>query len=149
MRILALLAGALALACASSGSGATTSPGSLVFGGAQAGTSCAGLVSTDSAVYDTAQVTELPQLRSGPMLQYPGVAFRRHENGSVTIAMIIEPDGRVQQGSLRIVQSTDTVFDAAALRFAKGTSWWPACRDGQPVRIMAAQPIHFLLPRRR
>ena len=137
MRTPTLLAVALALACA------TTSSGPRRLANTKGATACAGLASTDSAVYDTTQVTERPRTRSIPVLHYPVVAQRRHEGGLVMIAMIIEPDGSVQQGSLRIVQSTDTVFDAEALRWARGASYWPACRDGRPVRIADTKSIEF------
>jgi len=141
MRLSTLLAVTVAVACATTSSGT----GRLV--NTKGATSCAGLASADSVVYDTTQVTERPRIRSMPLLTYPVVARRLHEGGWVAIAMIITPDGSVQQGSLRIVQSTDTVFDAEALRWAKGASYWPACRDGRPVRIAVTKSILFTLPK--
>ena len=132
-----LLATTLALGCAAA---STSSARATAFRGA---TSCAGLPSTDSAVYDTSQVTEHPRVRSGPRPEYPSVERHRRIQGRVIIGVIVEPDGTVALDSVRVVQSVDPALDREALRWVRGASFWPACRDGRPVRVRIAVPIDF------
>ncbi len=127
---------ALGCAAASSSAGPPTP-----FRGA---TSCAGLPSADSAVYDTSQVTEHPRVRrGGPMPAYPIVELQRRIQGRVIIGVIVESDGTVDQDSVRVLQSVDQAIDREALRWVRGASFWPACRDGRPVRVRVAVPIDF------
>jgi TonB family protein len=133
-------------------SGASTSFGVTVafnFGGPQKmaitsrATSCAGLASTDSAVHDTAQVTERPTVRSAPEPAYPRIQRESGIEGRVIMAAIIGPDGTPEQGSVRIIQGVDPAIDREALRWIRGASYWPACHDGRPVRARVAQPLDF------
>ncbi len=56
-------------------------------------TSCAGVLSADSTVYDLAQVTEKPIRRTGPPPQFPPGAEERRIPGSAVLGAIIEPTG--------------------------------------------------------
>ena len=137
MRIATLLTVTLALACGASASRSDrrASP--------RSATSCAGLVSTDSTVYDTTQVAEQPVVRSGPRPEYPMRERQHRIQGRVLIAVIIEADGSPNQESVRVLSSVDPALDREALRWVSGASFWPACRDGRPVRVREAIPIDF------
>jgi TonB family protein len=133
-------------------SGASTTLGirvAFAFGGARTpviaspATSCAGLASTDSAVYDTTQVTERPGLRSAPLPRYPPMQRELGVEGRVIVAVVIGPDGTPDQSSLRIVENVDPAIDREALHWFRRASYWPACRDGRPVRARIAQPVAF------
>ncbi len=106
-------------------------------------TSCAGLASTDSAVYDTTQVTERASLRSAPEPRYPSMERELGIEGRVIMALVIGPDGTPDQSSVRITRNVDPAIDSRALRWIRGVSYWPACRDGRPVRARVAQPVDF------
>ena len=137
MRIAILLTVTLALACGVSASRSDRRAGP------RSATSCAGLASTDSTVYDTTQVAERPVARHGPRPEYPMRERQLRIQGRVLIAVIIEADGSPNQDSVRIVTSVNPAIDREALRWVSGASFWPGCRDGRPVRVRVAIPIDF------
>lgn len=106
-------------------------------------TSCTGLASSDSTVYDTSQVTERPRLRSAPELTYPGMQRELLIGGRVIVDLIIAADGSPELNSAHLVRKADPALDHEALNWIGGTSYWPACRDGRPVRARIAQPVDF------
>jgi TonB family protein len=138
-RLTVLLALSLWLGCA------TASSHPRDFGDPRGATSCAGLPTTDSTVYDTTQVSERPRARSGPILQYPVVERQRGIKGRVIVAMIIRSDGTVDQHSVRVLQRVDPALDDEALRWVKFATYWPGCRDGEPVNVHVSVPIDFKL----
>ena len=69
--------------------------------------------------------------------------------GRVVVAVVIGPDGTPDQSSARIVEKVDPGIDSEALRWIQGVSYWPACRDGRPVRARVAQPLDFCIVRCR
>jgi len=106
-------------------------------------TSCAGLASADSAVYDTTQVTERPKLRSVSEPWYPQIQRDLAIEGRVVVDLVVGSDGAPDQSSVRIVQNVDPAIDHAAVRWIGSVSYWPACRDGRPVRAHITQPVDF------
>lgn len=120
-----------------------------VFGGARTSgngspaTSCAGLASTDSTVYDTTQVTERASLRSASEPWYPQIQRDLAIEGRVVLALVVGADGTPEESSLQIVQSVDAALDREAVRVIRSASFWPACREGRPVRARVAQPVDF------
>jgi len=134
-------------------SGASTTFGirvAFAFGGARTpamgssrGTSCAGVASTDSAVYDTTQVTERPTLRSASEPWTPPIERELAIEGRVILDLVVGSDGAPDQSSVRIVGNVDPAIDHEAVRWIESASYWPACRDGRPVRAHIAQPVDF------
>lgn len=106
-------------------------------------TSCVGLVSTDSAVYDTTQVAERATLRSASELRYPPMEKELDIGGRVIMSVVVGPDGSTEEGSVQIVQHVDPGIDREALRWIMTATYWPACRAGRPVRALLAQPLDF------
>ena len=106
-------------------------------------TSCAGLASADSTVYDTTQVTERPRLRKASEPWYPRLERESGREGQVIVDVVIGPDGTPEGSSVQIVQSANSAFDSEALRWILSVSYWPACHDGRPVRTRIAQHIDF------
>ena len=111
--------------------------------GSSRGTSCVGLASTDSAVYDTTQVTERPSLRSASEPRYPQIQRDLGIEGRVIVALLVGPDGVPDQSSVQVLQRVDPAIDRAAVRWIRSASYWPACRDGRPVRARITQPVDF------
>jgi TonB family protein len=106
-------------------------------------TSCAGLAGSDSTVYDSSQVTERPRLLSAPELIYPGMQRELGIAGRVIVDVIIAADGWPELNSAQISRKVDPGLDNEALNWIGGASYWPACREGQPVRVRIAQPVDF------
>lgn len=106
-------------------------------------TSCSGLSNADTTVYDTTQVTERPYARTGPRLEYPDALRRRYTQGHVVLSAVVAIDGTVDSSSIVIVKRDHAAFEAQALRWARGASYWPGCRAGVPVRVRVTFPIDF------
>ena|SRR5437868_11080143 len=106
-------------------------------------TSCSGLVSHDTTVYDTTQVSEKPYVRSGPRIEYPEDLRYRRVQGHVVLAAIVGVDGKVEASSITVLEGDHPEFEAQAARWAKGALCWPGCRFGLPVRVRVALPFDF------
>jgi len=106
-------------------------------------TSCAGLAGGDSTVYDTSQVTERPRLRIAPELPKLGMQEESGVWGRVIVGVIIGADGSPEMSSAEFVRKIDPGLDNAALDWIGGASYWPACREGRPVRARIVQPVDF------
>ena len=108
-------------------------------------TSCAGLASTDSTVYDTTQVTERPVVHTAPEVVYPPMERELLIHGRVILGLIVGSDGAPDSSSITILRTVDPGIDREALRWIGGVTYWPACREGRPVRARIAQPLDFCL----
>jgi TonB family protein len=106
-------------------------------------TSCSGVLSGDSTVYDSAQVTEQPVIRTGPRIEYPPAVRQERIQGRVVIAATIEPDGRPDPTSLTVLRSVDRALDAASMQYLLRALFWPGCLDGRAVRVRIRVPIDF------
>jgi len=106
-------------------------------------TSCSGLVSQDTTVYDTTRVSEKPFVRSGPRIEYPKDLRDRRVQGHVVLAAIVAVDGKVEASSITVLEGDHREFEAPAARWANGALFWPGCRSGLPVRVRIALPFDF------
>jgi TonB family protein len=110
-------------------------------------TSCAGKLSGDSTVYDESEVSEPPERRSGPIPEYPWSAMKEGVQGTVLVAVIIEPTGKVQESSLTFVVRVDPRLDESAARLLRKTTFWPGCRAGLAVRVHVIMPVSYAVRR--
>jgi TonB family protein len=109
--------------------------------------SCEGNPSTDTTVYDTTQVSRLPEILSGPSLRYPDHLRSQHISGGVVLSIIINADGALQRGSIQRVFSDDPAFEEAAIEYLRRAVYSPGCRDGQAVRVRVRVPVRFRVAR--
>jgi protein TonB len=107
-------------------------------------TSCADAQSGDTAVYTTSQINERPKVRTVPKLTYPPEARHRHLQGRVVVRAVVNVTGEIDQPSLAIAQSVDSVLDAEARQFVAGATLWPGCRNGVAVRVRIDVPVEFV-----
>jgi len=107
-------------------------------------TPCAGLTTTDSTIYDTTQVTERPTIRLAPELRYPPMQHDLLIGGRVILAVIVGSDG-TPDSAVEVLDRVDPALDREAVRWVQGVTYWPACREGRPVRARIAQPVDFCL----
>jgi len=108
-------------------------------------TSCAGLASTDSTIYDTTQVAERPVIHIAPEVVYPPMERELLIYGRVILGVVVGFDGVPDTNAVTVLRSVDPGIDREALRWISGVSYWPACREGRPVRARIAQPLDFCL----
>lgn len=103
----------------------------------------------DTTIYDTTQVQFRPVLIGGPPLTYPDRARRENVQARVELAVVINPDGRAEPRSIRLVSPVlYREFVDAAAEYVRLASFTPACRDGQPVRVRVKLPFDFKITTR-
>jgi TonB family protein len=68
--------------------------------------------------------------------------------GGVLVSFQVTSDGRVREGSLRVLKSSDAAFATAVLDVLPTYRFEPAMIDCEPVPQWVQQPFAFLLGRR-
>lgn len=102
-------------------------------------------------VYDVVdKMPEFPGGMTGLMqylsknIRYPAEAQTKGIQGRVTVAVIINTEGKAVNAS--IVRSVDPNLDAEALRVASTMpDWVPGTKDGKPVNVKYTFPVTFRL----
>lgn len=102
-------------------------------------------------VYDVVdKMPEFPGGMTGLMqylsknIRYPAKAQTKGIQGRVTVAVIINTEGKAVNAS--IVRSVDPSLDAEALRVASTMpDWVPGTKDGKPVNVKYTFPVTFRL----
>jgi len=92
------------------------------------------------AVWETDSV---PELVDNPIVPYPRAAERNRLEGTVEVMAVVSASGRVEASLLRVMQSTDSVFEPAALDLVRGMVYRPARRNGLAVRCLLIVPVRF------
>jgi len=110
-------------------------------------TPCAGSVSGDTTVYDTAQVEQRPLVRTARPPLYPVALRRQRIQGRVLVDATINADGTVDSQSLTVAHRVQPVLDSESVRWVRAASFWPACRAGQAVRVRVSIPIEYTVYR--
>jgi periplasmic protein TonB len=102
-------------------------------------------------VYEPDMVEVAPTLNNGVetgrLLQrfYPPVYADAGITGRTVVELIVDADGRVRPGSVRIVDSTHEQFADAARRVAERMRFRPAKVSNQPVPVLVQVPIDWRL----
>ena len=94
-------------------------------------------------VWNTIEVDELPGLREGLRLRYPEGLRRAGVSGSVLLQYVVQSNGRMDAGSVRVRSSTHPGFVVAAMEALRRARFSPARRKGQPVAVLVQQTIRF------
>ncbi|HEY0153516.1 MAG TPA: TonB family protein [Longimicrobium sp.] len=100
-------------------------------------------------VYTPDTVEETPALANGSEVArlferfYPRVLADQGVAGRVTLELIVEADGRVRPGSVRVVSATNPQFSDATLRIVERFRFRPARVGDQPVPVMVTIPIDW------
>jgi protein TonB len=102
-------------------------------------------------VIEAADATVLPHLANERdaqrMLQraYPPQLRDAGVSGRATVVVIIDRNGNVEPGSVRVQEATDPAFEEAARRAVEKFRFTPAELNGQTVAVLIALPIHWEL----
>jgi protein TonB len=75
--------------------------------------------------------------------QYTAETMRAKIQGTVTLSLVVFPDGRV--GEVKVVESLDPVLDAKAIEAAWQWRFTPGTKDGRPVSVRVEIEIMFTL----
>ena len=94
---------------------------------------------TDTQVDDPVEPVQCPEPRYPPALKTVGV------NGSVTLRYVVGVDGRAEPGSIKVVSSTNTAFEASAIETVGQCVYRPARFKGTVVRQLVEQNVKFTM----
>ena len=89
-----------------------------------------------------------PERLSCPAPSYPRLLREAGVEGQVLLRFIVDAAGGVESGSVEIISSTHTGFEAPATALIRECVFKPAELSGEIVRIEVMMPIVFALPRR-
>ena len=81
---------------------------------------------------------------SQPMPQYPPALASIGLEGRVAVEFVIDTTGTVERGSIKVLQSTQPAFEAAARTAIAGSLFRPAHVRGVNVRQLTRQSVHFV-----
>jgi periplasmic protein TonB len=99
--------------------------------------------------YTFAEVETKPSLASVANFQrvvsegYPEELRRRHLGGIAEIAFVVDANGKVEPGSIEIVDATQPAFGEAAKLALLQTGFKPGKMSGSPVRVKVSLPIIY------
>ncbi|MGD1045756.1 MAG: energy transducer TonB [Bacteroidota bacterium] len=88
-------------------------------------------------------IERVPEVVMTSVPEYPELAKRIGLEGSVTVNVLLDKEGKVKKALL--MKSTDYLFTQAALEAAKKWIFTPAIMSGKPVLVWVAIPFRFRL----
>ena len=95
--------------------------------------------SSDTA-YEIADVTP-PKAVYHPDPQYTDSARKKKIHGTVVVAMIVTPDGKVRD--VKVIKSLDKDLDKQAIAAVGTWRFEPATKDGKPVAVHLKAEANF------
>ncbi len=99
--------------------------------------------SSRDGVLAAAEVDQPAEAIHQPKPRYPPVLQQAGIEGRVLVEFIIDTLGHVEPTSLRVVESSNTGFEAAAGETLRRSVFRPARVQGRPVRQRAIQAVAF------
>ena len=63
--------------------------------------------------------------------------------GGVTLAYVVNADGRTDSSNVVVMNASDSTLIAPARAVVVGSRFWPGCRAGIPVRVQVTQSFGF------
>lgn len=94
-------------------------------------------------VFNESEVDDVPSLLAAGPLRYPQVLREAGITGSVTLAFIIDTEGRVEGQGVEVLAATHPGFVAAATETIRASRFHPAKSHGLAVRARVRQTISF------
>ncbi len=92
-------------------------------------------------------VDERPERLSGPYPRYPEMLRQAGIEGIVLLEFVIDTTGHVEQGTLKVLQSTNRAFEGPARDVIRRSLYRPGKVRGQAVRVLVSQQIGFTIQR--
>ena len=102
-------------------------------------------------VPDASDVEEQPLLNRDGLARtmeryYPSVLANSRVAGRVVVELIVDENGRVREGSARVMETTHPAFADATLRAVERFRFRPAKMAGVPVPVRVTIPINWTVP---
>ena len=98
-------------------------------------------------VYREEDVTERPQRIGGPAPHYPDLLRQAGVEGRVLVEFVVDTAGHVEPGSIRIVSSTNQLFEQPTRDAILASTFQPGLVRGRAVRALLTQPVNFQVAR--
>ncbi len=98
-------------------------------------------------VYLAGHVEEPPRRLSAPPLAYPPALLRRHVQGFVEVAAIIDTFGHVEPASLEMLSTPDSALLEPVKQMMLESRFSPGRAHGLPARVMVQMAVEVRLPR--
>ena len=99
----------------------------------------------EGEVFLAAEVDETPQTAGACSPEFPPVMKSAGIPGRVVMQFVVNTDGKVDPGSLKIMNSTHKAFEDPAKEAILKCPFKPGRSRGQPVRVLVQQAISFKL----
>ena len=96
-------------------------------------------------VYSDTAVDQPPERISSPPLEYPKLLQQAGIAGRVLLSAIVGVDGKIEAGSVEILESTNEAFELPSKSLLERSLFRPGKVDGEPVRTRINLPIQFTL----
>ena len=125
--------------------GVVESPRFLVNPGADPGPVFARIPSGDGTPIESSLADDPPKLLAGPAAVYPDLLRQAGIHGRVVLEAVIDTLGRVERGSIVVVESPHPGFVASAQQSLLKSLFRPARVQGKAVRVRVRMPIDFVL----
>jgi protein TonB len=100
------------------------------------------------SVYSTEVVEDRPERIGGPAPLYPEILRQAGIQGQVTVECVVDTAGRAELASVRVVSSTNPLFDTPAREAVAASLFRPGRLGGRTVRVRVLVPLSFVLTRR-
>jgi protein TonB len=94
-------------------------------------------------VFSESDVDDLPSLIAPGRLRYPPVLAEAGVDGAVTLAFVIDAEGKVDSSAIEILSSTHPGFIEAAREALSTSRFRPAQKLGIAVRVRVRQTVTF------
>ncbi len=98
-------------------------------------------------VHVSGSVDEPPRRLSGPPVDYPPSLLRRHVQGLVELAAVIDPTGRAEPASVEVLSTPDSALIGPAKRMMLASQFSPGRLKGSAVRTMVQMAVDVRPPR--
>lgn len=102
----------------------------------------------DGQVFLAAEVDETPQAMNENGIcngKFPAVMQSAGIPGKVVMQFVVNVDGKVDQGTMKVVSSTHKAFEEPAREALARCPFKPGKSKGQPVRVLVQQSMAFKL----
>ena len=106
-----------------------------------------GPVTVEGEVFLAAEVDETPQIADNAACapKFPPVMQSAGIPGKVIVQYVVNTDGKVDPGSLKVMSSSHKAFEDPAKEALLRCPFKPGRSHGQPVRVLVQQAISFRL----
>jgi protein TonB len=88
-----------------------------------------------------------PEVLSTPAVRYPALLRDAGIEGSVVLEFVVDTTGRVEPATIRIISSTQTLFEAPAREAIMQSRYRAGRWRGSPVRALALERVAFTIAR--